>query len=247
MNHPEQVLDHALFVRSGRRINPLIALLQFHSLVDQQRNVAAVVDYQLRSLAAGEAERLVRTPPVLLQRLALPGEDRHAGGSNRRRSVVLGGEDVATRPAHIRAQDNQGLDQHRGLDGHVQRPGDAHACQRLVRGVLVADGHQPRHLVLGDVDLLAAEAGQTNVRDLVLRRTAQNCLIDRCRCHSKTPRGISLSGWSAEATTPLSGYHRNPFTRGFLRERQTIAVSGANPFLNGDSAPTCARGCQATL
>src|ERR1017187_6448390 len=76
-------------------------------------------------------------------------------------------------------------------------------------------------------------ATATNIRDLVLRRTAQNCVIDGCRCHSKTPRGNSLGGWSAEAITPLSGYHRNPFIRGFVRAPQTLAVSGAKQLLNG--------------
>jgi len=33
--------------------------------------------------------------------------------------MVLGGEDVAARPAHRGAQLRQGLDEHRGLDGHV--------------------------------------------------------------------------------------------------------------------------------
>ncbi len=34
--------------------------------------------------------------------------------------VVLGGEDVARRPAHLGAERDQRLDQHSGLDGHVQ-------------------------------------------------------------------------------------------------------------------------------
>ena len=39
-------------------------------------------------------------------------------------SVVLGGEDVAGDPAHLGAERGQRLDQHRGLDGHVQRAHD---------------------------------------------------------------------------------------------------------------------------
>jgi hypothetical protein len=44
----------------------------------------------------------------------------------------------------------QGLDQHRRLDGHVQRPGDARALERLLLAVLGAQRHEPRHLGLGD-------------------------------------------------------------------------------------------------
>jgi hypothetical protein len=77
--------------------------------------------------------------------------------------MVLRGEDVATGPAHFRSERNQRLDEHGRLDGHVQRTGDAHADQWLFRRVFVADGHQARHLLLGDVDLLAAPIGQTQV------------------------------------------------------------------------------------
>src|SRR5690606_25368748 len=48
------------------------------------------------------------------------------------------------------------------------RAGDAHALERRLRGMLASDRHQARHLVLGDVDFLAAEVGQGDVGDLVI-------------------------------------------------------------------------------
>jgi hypothetical protein len=48
----------------------------------------------------------------------------------------------------------------------VQRAGDARAGQRLARAELGAHGHQARHLVLGEADLLAAVLGQADVGDL---------------------------------------------------------------------------------
>jgi hypothetical protein len=45
--------------------------------------------------------------------------------------VILGGEDVAARPTHIRAEGDERLDEHGGLDRHVQRARDAHALERL--------------------------------------------------------------------------------------------------------------------
>ena len=59
---------------------------------------------------------------------------------------------------------DQRLDEHGGLDGHVQRAGDAHALERLLRAVFVADGHQAGHFLLGDVDLLAARFGEAKCR-----------------------------------------------------------------------------------
>ena len=51
--------------------------------------------------AVGPAEGLLEAPPVLLERLALPGEDRNAGRGDGRGGVVLRREDVAARPAHL--------------------------------------------------------------------------------------------------------------------------------------------------
>ncbi len=142
--------------------------------VDEQRRVAAVVEDHVGAAAVGPAQRPVGAPPVLLERLALPGVDRDAGrvlggavaDDDRRRGVVLGREDVAGGPAHLGAERGERLDEHRGLNGHVQGPGDPRARERLAVGELGADGHQARHLVLGERDLLAAEGGQPEVGDL---------------------------------------------------------------------------------
>ena len=79
---------------------------------------------------SGQRSDLLGAPPVLLERLALPGEDRHAGrgvggavGADRDGGggVVLGREDVAGGPAHLGAERDERLDEHGGLDRHVQR------------------------------------------------------------------------------------------------------------------------------
>ncbi len=155
----------------------LAVLLVLDALVDEEGGVTAVVQDHVG--AAGGAvrpgQRLLRAPPVLLQGLALPGEHRDAlrvvhravrADGDGRGGVVLGGEDVAGRPADLCAEGDQGLDEHGGLHGHVQGAGDAGAGQGLCLGVLLADRHQARHLVLGEGDLLAAEVGQGEVGDL---------------------------------------------------------------------------------
>ena len=158
-----------------RRGRDRAGLLVLGALVDEQRRVAAVVEDHVRALRPrASGGHLLGAPPVLLERLALPGEDRHALGVLGRAGadhdggggVVLGGEDVARRPADLGAQRDERLDQHRGLDRHVQRAGDARALQRLGVGVLAAGGHQAGHLVLGELDLLATELGQGEVGDL---------------------------------------------------------------------------------
>jgi hypothetical protein len=77
--------------------------------------------------------------------------------------VILSGEDVAAGPAHRSAEVYQGFDQDRGLDRHVQRPGDSDSRQRLFRRVFSPDGHESRHFVFGNADFLTAEIGQAEV------------------------------------------------------------------------------------
>lgn len=88
--------------------------------VQQKCRVAAVVQDHVGETAIGPLEDLVGVVPVVHQGLALHGEDRHAGLGDGGGGVVLGGEDVAGGPAHLGPQGGQGLDQHRGLDGHMQ-------------------------------------------------------------------------------------------------------------------------------
>ncbi len=187
-----------LVVLRGLDGGGLAGLLVLDALVDQERGVAAVVEDHVRA-AGGRVrpgQRLLRAPPVLFERLALPGEDRDAlgvlGGAVRAdrdsgRGVVLGGEDVAGGPTDLGAESGEGLDQHGGLHGHVQRAGDAGAGQRLRGGVLLADRHQAGHLVLGEGDLLAAEGGEGQVGDLEVLGVG-------CGRHSGCSRG---RGWLA--------------------------------------------------
>ncbi len=102
---------------------------------------------------------------VLLQRLALMREDRNAGRGDGGGGVILGGEDVARRPAHLGAEVNQRFDQHRRLNRHVQRAGDLRALQGLRFAKFLADRHQAGHLGLGDGDLGAAPVREADILD----------------------------------------------------------------------------------
>ena len=95
------------------------------TLVDEEGHVTAVVDDDIGSVALAiillPGEGVEGALPVLLERLALPGED--GGGvvaGNGGGGVVLGGEDVARAPAHVATEGLEGLDEDGGLDGHVE-------------------------------------------------------------------------------------------------------------------------------
>ena len=126
-------------------------LLELRAAQHQHGGVAAVVEDHVGRLAR-PGEHLLGGPPVLLEasrpstrRPGRPWAPRRcrAGRRRRRGGVVLGGEDVARRPAHLGAEGDQRLDQHRGLDGHVQRARDPRALERQHVGVFAAQVIRP--------------------------------------------------------------------------------------------------------
>ena len=154
-----------------------IALLGAETQMDQQRRVAAVVENHVRAAAVAPFEDLVGVVPVILEALALDGEDRRAGGGDGGRSVVLRRIDVARGPAHVGAQRLQRLDENAGLDGHVQRAGDAGALERLGRAIFGAGRHQAGHFRLGNVQFLAAPVGKADVGDDVIVEMLGHCAL----------------------------------------------------------------------
>jgi len=145
------------FFFGGRDRDDFLARLGACAQQDVERGVAAIVEDQVRAIVKHEG--LVEVVPMLFQRLAFDRENRRATCGDGCGGVVLGREDVARRPAHICAKGHQRLNQHGGLDGHVQRADDTRACQGFAFAILVAQGHQARHFGFGDVEFLAAELG----------------------------------------------------------------------------------------
>ena len=157
-----------LFVFRFFGIGQFVLGLQLGALVDQQREIAAVVQQEVRALGLLEALDLREdVVPVGLELLALPGEDRHAGGGDGGRGVVLRGVDIAARPGDFGAELGERFDERGRLDGHVQATADACAGQGLARPILPPQRHQARHFVFGQLDFLAAPIGQRHVGNFI--------------------------------------------------------------------------------
>ncbi len=126
-----------------------------------------------RRARAGPDERLIGAPPVFLERLALPGEDRHALGS------------PASGPTATAAAAWSWVEKMLQLTQRTSAPSATSVSIRtavwivmwsepMIRAPLsgwepansLAGRHQAGHLVLGEADLLAAELGQGEVGDL---------------------------------------------------------------------------------
>ena len=142
--------------------------LGLHAEMQQQRGVAAVVEDHVRPAAIRPFENAVGVIPVVFKRLALDREHRRAAGGDRGGGVILRRVDVARGPAQVGAERFERLDQHRGLDRHVQRAGDARPAQRLAGAELFARRHQAGHFGLGDGDFLSAPFGQPDVLDDII-------------------------------------------------------------------------------
>ena len=141
------------------------------ALMQQQRQVTAIIQHQIGGPAVGAIHRLLDTPPELVLALALPGKYRDACCGDGGGGVVLGGKDIAGRPAYARTKVDQGLDQHRGLNRHVDTAGDTCALERLNLTVPGPEGHQGRHLAFGDANLAAPPVGQADIGDPVVTLT----------------------------------------------------------------------------
>ena len=158
--------EENLFLLIGRALEEgHVAAFGADAEVDQQRGVAAVIEDHVRCAAIGPFEDAVGVVPIVREALALDGEHRRAGGRDGGGGVVLRRIDVARGPAHVGAERLQRLDQHAGLDGHVQRAGDPRALERLARPVLGPRRHQAGHLGLGDGEFLAAPLGELEIGD----------------------------------------------------------------------------------
>lgn len=89
--------------------------------------------------------------------------------------MVLGAEDVAAGPGDLGAERGKGLDKDGGLDSHVQAAGNAGAGKGLIVSVLGAGGHKTGHLVLSELNLLAAKGSKGKVGNLELVGGSSHC------------------------------------------------------------------------
>ena len=94
---------------------------------------------------------LLDTPLVLLFGFTFPSKNRHTRCGDRGGGMILRGEYIAGRPADFSAQLNKCLDQHAGLNGHVNAAKNFGACQRLCILVLLSQRHQRWHFAFRDL------------------------------------------------------------------------------------------------
>jgi len=93
----------------------------FHTFVDEEGSITAIIDNDVGTGAVGPVQGLVCAPPVLLKSLTLPGKDVGSPfGDDGGGSVVLGREDVARAPTNGGTQSLESFDKDGSLDGHVE-------------------------------------------------------------------------------------------------------------------------------
>jgi hypothetical protein len=193
-HHLVQVVD-----TSSGLLGKTVAVLKllWVLLVNEGGQVTTVVQDHVQLLAILEGvELLLNAPDVLLLGLTLPGEDWDAGGSNGGSGVVLSGENVAGSPGDLSTEGSESLDQNSGLNGHVETAGNSGALQRLDAGILLSGLHETWHLVLGQLNFLAAEGSKTDVGNFVVLGWGRHFLffIWRGNCEEKKTSHREHSG-----------------------------------------------------
>src|SRR5690554_4205167 len=152
-------------------------------LMQQLGQVAAVVQDHVRLPAVYvRTDGFVQAPFVFFVSLTFPREHGNALRRDSGCSLILGGEDVARRPAHISAQLDQCFNQHGSLDGHVDAAHDVGAFQRLLGFVLLTQFHQGGHFAFGDLDFLAAPVGEFDVADFVIVEIVRSAHVVLLSC-----------------------------------------------------------------
>ena len=139
------------------------------AIVQDLGRVAAVVEHHVRGPAAGTAQGLVDAPFVFS---SLSPFQAKTGMS--RAAIAAAAWSWVEKMLHelqrtVAPSWTTGLDQHRGLDRHVQAADDLRARERPGRAELLAQGHQPRHLGLGDRDLAPPQSASEMSATLLLR------------------------------------------------------------------------------
>ena len=111
-------------LRVGESLVGGVSLLGLDTLVDEKSHVSSIIDNKVASITLGilrPCDGVEGALPVLLKSLSLPGEDcGRAITGNSSSGVILGGEDVATAPSDFSTHLLEGLNEDRGLDGHVE-------------------------------------------------------------------------------------------------------------------------------
>ena len=179
---PAGLLFQAVF-NGGKQISFFLAArvieqagvgFRFGTERHQQGGITTIIQNHVRCAAVLPFHDAVGIVPVVGQRFALKGKNRCSARRDCRRSVILSGEDIARRPAHLRAQCLERFYQHSGLDGHMQAAGDSGALQRLLCTVFLPHGHETRHFGFGDQDFLASPVGKRQVSNFKVRKFRLN-------------------------------------------------------------------------
>ena len=111
-------------------------------LVQHTGEVTAVVENHIGFPRLTVFENgLLDTPFVFFFGFTLPCKDRYPRRRDRCSCVVLGGENVTRRPANFGAECNQCVDEHTGLNGHMDTAQDFCTGERLLVAVLVSQGN----------------------------------------------------------------------------------------------------------
>ena len=211
--------------------------LELDALVHEQGGVTAVVEDHVRAEAVAEVEQPLGAPPVLLQRLALPGEDRDARGGLDGAAGPTTTAAAASSWVEKMLQDTQRTSAPSATSVSISTAVCTVMCSEpairaprsgLDVAELLAQRHQAGHLVLGQAQLVTAGLGQREVRDRELEAVDRSKFVadmKRAPPSQEAPLQSANPGraWRIRFVSgPLQRlstgpFHHNPYVAGAQR------------------------------
>merc|ERR1719502_1356683 len=141
-----------------------VLLLELPSLMDEHSGITTIVDNLIWAIAAWPSQHLFCAPPVLGERLTLPGKDNRSTSFRDCCScMILRAENVAGAPAHLGTQSMKSLNENCCLNSHVQGARNVQSFERLIWTKLFPARHKTWHLMFSDDELFATKLGKSHV------------------------------------------------------------------------------------
>ena len=168
VNFFKKILNDLFFFARAGGIDPAVSVFELIAFVEEESDVAPVIDDELRAFSLGVDDGFPGAIPVLLEGFALPSEDGNASRGDGGGGLILSRENIATGPTDIGSEGDKGFNEHSGLDGHMEGASHTDASEGLGFGMLVTDRHQPGHFLFGDDDFLATESSERDILYMII-------------------------------------------------------------------------------
>lgn len=125
--------------------------------------VEEIIEDNVGRIEIRKMEDMVGIGKVLLKSIEIEGEKRGEGWRNRRRRVIMSGENVEGRKEKLGKKKIKSINEKGSLNGNVKREGNEREIKRMRIEELIEGRNKERNLGLWDVELNEEKIGKDNI------------------------------------------------------------------------------------